>query len=64
MFHGRSSDSAGSFLLARLPRLAPSVMLAFVPAYRCGAVPEFHRIPFSPSIAGETVEDPLYPGAQ
>jgi len=20
---------------------------AFVPAYRCGAVPEFHRIPFS-----------------
>ncbi len=23
------------------------LMMAFVPAYRCGAVPEFHRIPFS-----------------
>ena len=22
-------------------------MMAFVPAYRCGAVPEFHWIPFS-----------------
>jgi len=26
--------------------------LAFVPAYRCGAVPDFHRIPFSPSSRG------------
>jgi hypothetical protein len=34
--------------------------LAFVPAYRCGAVPEFHRIPFSPSVTGETVEALLY----
>jgi hypothetical protein len=22
-------------------------MTAFVPAYRCGAVPDFHRVPFS-----------------
>jgi hypothetical protein len=36
--------------------------LAFVPAYRCGAVPDFHRIPFSLSIAGETVEAPTISG--
>gem|GEM_PF-1621952 len=47
-FHGRSSDSAGSDLLAGLPKSIDSVSSsAFVPAYRCGAVPEFHRIPFS-----------------
>jgi hypothetical protein len=48
MFHGRSSDSAGSTLLTGLPRAhRSSVIVAFVPAYRCGAVPDFHRIPFS-----------------
>jgi hypothetical protein len=37
---------------------------AFVPAYRCGAVPESHRIPFSPlhSRTGDRGIDPLYPG--
>lgn len=29
--------------------------MAFVPAYRCGAVPESHRIPFSFSVEGETI---------
>jgi hypothetical protein len=49
-FHGRSSDSAGSYLLAGLPRpYGPVSSWAFVPAYRCGAVPDFHRIPFSSS---------------
>ena len=47
---GRSSD-----LQARLPtgrgfpvRGRTSAYWAFVPAYRCGAVPDLNRIPFSP----------------
>jgi hypothetical protein len=39
-----------SFLLASASRLgAKPVRLneAFVPAYRCGAAPDLHRIPFS-----------------
>src|SRR5580658_840128 len=27
--------------------MRPVLMTAFVPAYRCGAVPDFHRVPFS-----------------
>ncbi len=47
MFQGRSSDSAGSTLLTGLPRSSdPVSSSAFVPAYRCGAVPDSHRIPF------------------
>jgi hypothetical protein len=33
--------------LPDVPGLWPSVDSAFVPAYRCGAAPDFHRIPFS-----------------
>jgi len=29
---------------------------AFVPAYRCGAIPEFHRIPYYHSRKGVTME--------
>jgi hypothetical protein len=32
------------------------LIMAFVPEYRCGAAPAFHRIPFlSPQIVGEPV---------
>jgi hypothetical protein len=34
---------------------SPVSSLAFVPVYRCGAVPELHRIPFSSSVAGRTI---------
>ena len=48
---GRSSDFAGtgaSPSSRRFPsRAGLSALTAFVPAYRCGAVPEFHRVPFS-----------------
>ena len=63
-FHGRSSDSAGSNLLARLPRpFDPVSSWAFVPAYRCGAVPDSHRIPFSSSSRRNLGIKPLYLGA-
>ena len=38
--------------LLRLPSLSASATDgAFVPAYRCGAAPDSHRIPFSASIS-------------
>jgi hypothetical protein len=48
MFPRQVFGLTGSTLLAGLPRcFTPVSSSAFVPAYRCGAVPEFHRIPFS-----------------
>lgn len=52
---GRSSDCADTYLidsgtptLPRFPGLEDPVPLRhFVSAYRCGAVPDLHRIPFS-----------------
>src|ERR1700685_4075560 len=48
---GRSSDSqvrAWPSYRPSLPSLLrPVLITAFVPAYRCGAVPDFHRVPFS-----------------
>ncbi len=47
--HGRSSDLQASYWL-QLPSPWPDQCFnkgAFVPAYRCGAVPDSHRIPFS-----------------
>ena len=42
---GRSSDLQAAYLL-QLPGFhKASANRAFVPAYRCGAVPDFHRIP-------------------
>jgi hypothetical protein len=32
--------------LLRLPSSSPVPTEAFVPAYRCGAVPESHRLPY------------------
>lgn len=56
MFPWQVFGLTGSYLLARLPkRHALSVVVAFVPAYRCGAVPESHRIPSSFSGKGETI---------
>jgi hypothetical protein len=46
-FHGRSSDLQAQPYLPDFPGVNPVSSSAFVPAYRCGAVPEFHRIPFS-----------------
>src|SRR5580692_5763672 len=47
-FRGRSSDSQVQPYLPDFPGAShPVSSSAFVPAYRCGAVPEFHRIPFS-----------------
>ncbi len=31
----------------RFPAIRQCLMTAFVPAYRCGAVPDSHRVPFS-----------------
>ena len=60
-FHGRSSDSTGSNLLDVLHRpFGPVSSWAFVPAYRCGAVPESHRIPFSSSSRRNLGIGPLY----
>ncbi len=48
MFRGRSSDLQDQTYSPDFPNpFGFSVLLAFVPAYRCGAVPDFHRIPFS-----------------
>jgi hypothetical protein len=41
-------------------RCRSSVIVAFVPAYRCGAVPDFHRIPFSFSLRRNLGMDPQY----
>lgn len=56
MFPWQVFGLTGDDLLARLPRAVhvPVSFLAFVPVYRCGAVPELHRIPFSSSVAGRT----------
>lgn len=45
MFPWQVFGLTGLNLLAGLPGGEPSVGSAFVPDYRCGAVPEFHRIP-------------------
>ena len=46
--HGRSSDLQATYLLQLpSPWLDQCFIGAFVPAYRCGAVPDSHRIPFS-----------------
>jgi hypothetical protein len=37
---------AGSYAPASQFMAEPVLVEAFVPAYRCGAVPDFHRIPF------------------
>jgi len=50
---GRSSDLQAAYLL-QLPSSWLNQCLcfrAFVPAYRCGAVPDFHRIPIFSLIA-------------
>ena len=47
MFPWQVFGLSGSSLLAGLPNLRdPVSCLAFVPDYRCGAVPDSHRIPF------------------
>ena len=48
MAHGRSSDLQAAYLLQLSSSwLNQCFVGAFVPAHRCGAVPEFYRIPFS-----------------
>ena len=43
------------FLLTQASRSVRGAVLvrAFVPAYRCGAVPELHRVPFRRSLHGK-----------
>ena len=59
-FPGRSSDLQVQTYLPDFPSHRLSVILAFVPAYRCGAAPDFHRIPFSLPITRDRGTDPLY----
>ncbi len=58
MFPWQVFGLTGSDLLAMTSqaRCGSVSLLAFVPAYRCGAVPESHRIPFSSSVGGGTSE--------
>jgi hypothetical protein len=48
--------------LPDFPSLGLSVESAFVPAHRCGAVPDSHRIPFSSSLWRNQGIEPLYIG--
>jgi hypothetical protein len=50
MFPRQVFGLAGSAYSSDFPGKSPSVVSTFAPAYRCGAAPDFHRIPFSLSI--------------
>lgn len=62
MFPRQVFGLTGSNLLAGLPKPLAQCRLAFVPAYRCGAVPDFHRIPSSLPMTRDQGTDPLYLG--
>ena len=63
MFPGRSSDLQAEPTRRTSQALGPVSISAFVPAYRCGAVPDFHRIPFSSSFQRNRGIEPLYLGS-
>lgn len=59
---GLTSTAALPTYSPLLPSLSASALSGFVLVYRCGAVPDFHRVPLNLSSCSGTSMTPIYRG--